>query len=209
MYVLFSMGDWRSLDSPDSEVDSCRIALLLLFHSTSTIINRPCLCRERMGDQSSTSKNRNRGFANNRVVSAQHIDLILNEPESTILHQGVTWWMLLRHLKRALTVILLALAFRAEYMPADAAIRYVVGMSVDDLNRQVQMPKREWMAAGAMTQAPKIGALVQKKTCPQSKGFSFMWHCPHKWKVVVEGGSLRTTKASLTNRNQWTRSSKI
>ena len=93
--------------------------------------------------------------------------------------------------------ILLALSFRAEHMPADAAIRYVAGMSVDDLNRQVQMPKREWMAAGAMAQAPKIGALVQKKTCPQSKGFSFMWHCPHKWKVVVEGGNLRTTKASL------------
>ena len=110
--------------STDSEVESCRIALLVLFHSTSTIINRPCLCRidERMGDQSSTSKNRNHGFANNCVESARHIlDLILNEPESTTLHQGVTWWMLLHHLKRALTVILLELAFRAEHMPAEAA----------------------------------------------------------------------------------------
>ncbi len=110
--------------SADSEIESCRIALLILFHSTSTIINRPCLCRidERMGVQSSASKNRNHGFANTCVESARHIlDLILNEPESTILHQGVTWWMLLHHLKRALTVILLELAFRAEHMPAEAA----------------------------------------------------------------------------------------
>ena len=110
--------------SADSEVESCRIALLILFHSTSTIINRPCLCRidERMGDQSSASKNKNHGLANTCVESARRIlDLILNEPESTILHQGVTWWMLLHHLKRALTVILLELSFRAEHMPANAA----------------------------------------------------------------------------------------
>ena len=103
---------------------------------------------------------------------------------------------------RPLTVILLELTFRAEHMPANATIRYVAGMSVDDLNRQVQMLKREWMAAGAMAQAPKIGALVKKKPGPQSKGFSSMWHCPHKWKVVVEGGSLRTTKASLIKLEQ-------
>ena len=110
--------------SADAEIESCRIALLILFHSTSTIINRPCLCRidERMGDQSSASKNRNHSFANTCVESARRIlDLILNEPESAILHQGVTWWMLLHHLKRALTVILLELSFRAEHMPADAA----------------------------------------------------------------------------------------
>ena len=110
--------------SADTETESCRAALLILFYSTSTIINRPCLCRlkERIPERSSSSKEKNRNFANNCIKSARSVlDLILNEPEATILHQGVTWWMLLHHLKRALTIVLLELAFRAEHMPADAA----------------------------------------------------------------------------------------
>ena len=38
---------------------------------------------------------------------------------------------------------------------------HVAGMSADDLNRQIQMPTLEWMAAGAVVQAPK--------TCQRSK----------------------------------------
>ena len=32
------------------------------------------------------------------------------------------WWTLLHHLKRALTILLLELAFRAEHMPSDAGV---------------------------------------------------------------------------------------
>ena len=110
--------------SRDPEIESCRVALRILFHSTRTIINRPCLCRleDRIADQSSLSKQKNRGSANKCVDAARSVlDLILNKPESTVLHHGVMWWMLLHHLKRALTVLLLELAFRAEHMPANAA----------------------------------------------------------------------------------------
>lgn len=110
--------------SADPEVESCRVALRILFYSTRTIIHRPCLCRldQHIADQSRSSKATNRGFANKCVDSARSVlDLILNKPESTVLHHGAMWWMILHHLKRALTVLLLELSFRAEHMPADAA----------------------------------------------------------------------------------------
>ena len=109
--------------SEDPEIESCRVALRILFHSCRTIINRPCLCRlDRIADQSSASKQKNRSSANKCVDAARAVlDLILNRPESTVLQNGVMWWMLLHHLKRALTVLLLELAFRAEHMPANAA----------------------------------------------------------------------------------------
>lgn len=109
--------------SPDPETESCRVALRILFHSTRTLINRPCLCRigDRIQDQSDSSKRTNRSLANNCVASARAtLSLILHKPDSTILHEGTMWWMLMHHLKRALTVLLLELAFRAEHMPSDA-----------------------------------------------------------------------------------------
>lgn len=109
--------------SSDPETESCRVALRILFHSTRTLINRPCLCRigERIRDQSDSSKRTNRSLANNCVASARAtLSLILHKPDSTILHEGTMWWMLMHHLKRALTVLLLELAFRAEHMPSDA-----------------------------------------------------------------------------------------
>lgn len=97
-------------DSPDPEIESCRVALRIAFHSTRTIINRPCLCRldQRNLDQSTRSKGTNRGFAGKCVDSARAVlRLVLYKPDSTILRGGATWWMLLHHLKRALIVILL------------------------------------------------------------------------------------------------------
>ena len=109
--------------SHDPETESCRVALRILFHSTRIIINRPCLCRiwEHIRDQSSSSEEMNRTLAKNCIDSARStLSLILHKPDSTVLHDGTMWWMLTHHLKRAVTVLLLELAFRTEIMPADA-----------------------------------------------------------------------------------------
>lgn len=110
-------------ESSDPETESCRVALRILFHSTRTVINRPCLCRveERIQDQSSSSKWRNISSANRCVESARAtLDLILHKPNAIVLREGTMWWMLLHHHKRCLTVLLLELAFRAEHMPSSA-----------------------------------------------------------------------------------------
>lgn len=124
--------DWKDGVSPpfevaspsqDPETESCRVALRILFHSTRTIIHRPCLCRigGRIQNQSSSSKRTDRSSANKCVDSARAtLSLILHKPDSTVLHEGTMWWMLLHHVKRALTVLLLELALRAEHMPSDA-----------------------------------------------------------------------------------------
>ena len=109
--------------STDPETESCRVALRILFHSTRTIIHRPCLCRteERMQDQARSSRWKNISSAHKCVESARDtLSLILHKPESAILREGTMWWMLLHHHKRALTVVLLELAFRAEHMPSEA-----------------------------------------------------------------------------------------
>lgn len=110
--------------SLDPETESCRVTLRILFYSTRTIINRPSLCRseDRIQGQSSSSKRQNLSQANKCVDSARAtLSLILHKPDSTILSEGTMWWILLHHLKRALTVLLLELAFRAEHMPSDAS----------------------------------------------------------------------------------------
>lgn len=109
--------------SQDQRIESCRVALRILFHSTHTIIHRPSLCRldQRIADQSQSSKRTNRMSANKCVESAQSvISLILDKPTSTVLNDGAMWWMLLHHMKRALIVLLLELAFRADHMPEEA-----------------------------------------------------------------------------------------
>ena len=109
--------------STDPETESCRVALRILFYSTRTIIHRPCLCRikERIQDRSSSSKGRSISSASKCVESARAtLNLILHKPESIILCEGTKWWMLLHYHKRALTVLLLELAFRAGHVPSDA-----------------------------------------------------------------------------------------
>ena len=109
--------------SSDPETESCGVALRILFYSTRTIIHRPCLCRtqERIEDQAHSSKWKNVNSANKCVESARALlNLILHKPDSITLREGTFWWMLLHHLKRALTVLLLELTFRAEHMPSEA-----------------------------------------------------------------------------------------
>ena len=123
---------WRAGLSPPFNIDmvsedlvteSYRVSLSIFYYSVHILINRPCLCRidERIADQSDSSKRTNRVFANKCVNAAQRaLSLVLDRPDSTILGQGPTWWMLIHHLKRALTVLFLELAFRAEHMPPEA-----------------------------------------------------------------------------------------
>lgn len=108
---------------PDPESESCRVALLILFHSTRTIIHRPCLCRldEAIAEQSHSSKRTNRTLANHCVQSARAVlNLIVTKSNSIVLTRGATWWMIPHHFKRSLIVLLLELSFRAEHQPAHA-----------------------------------------------------------------------------------------
>ena len=109
--------------SSDPETESCGVALRILFYSTRIIINRPCLCRieERIEDPARSSKWKSINAANKCVESARALlNLILHKPDSVTLREGTMWWMLLHQLKRALTVLLLELTFRAEHMPSEA-----------------------------------------------------------------------------------------
>ena len=98
-------------------ISSFNIALAIQFQCIRTVINRPSLCRH----ERTTFKESSRTAVSRCVGSARAvIDLILNSPAAALLHQGPKWWLLLHHLKRALTVLLLELAFRAEHMPSKA-----------------------------------------------------------------------------------------
>lgn len=128
--------------NPESE--SYRIALAIISHSTRTIINRPCLCRldRRILDQSLHSNHLNHVAANKCVSSARAVlQLISDKPHNAVLYQGTLWWMIVHHLKRAATVVLLELALRAEHMPAEAeniladakkAVNWLRGVAVSD-----------------------------------------------------------------------------
>ena len=48
---------------------------------------------------------------------------------------------------------------------------HVAGMSADDLNRQIHMRKREWMAAGAVVQASKIWGFGPEEDMSTIQGF--------------------------------------
>ena len=106
--------------SLDPTVEGCRVALKILYNSTLATINRPSLCRfePTLPKQSRSQSRTGHTSANKCIESAQCvIELILHKPESTLLRYGAMWWMLLHHMKRAVTVLLLELAFRAEHMP--------------------------------------------------------------------------------------------
>lgn len=152
--------------SSDPETESCRVALRIIFHSTRAIVNRPCLCRlnQRMTDQSSSSRQKNRGFAIKCVDSSRAVlNLILNKPDRVVLQQGASWWMLMGHLKRALTVLLLELSFRAEHKPGDASeILDEAKAAVNWLHIRASSDptaRRTWVTMSRLLQlaAPKVG----------------------------------------------------
>ncbi len=157
-----------NLDNPvqDLEVESYRIALGILSHSTRTVINRPCLCSldSRITDQSTHSNELNHAAAHRCVASARAVlQLISSRPYNVALHQGTLWWMILHHLKRAATVVLLELAYRAEHMPSEAedildeaktAVNWLRGMAVND-----PAARRSWVTLSRLLSlaAQKVG----------------------------------------------------
>lgn len=121
-------------------------ALGILFNVTRTIINRPCLCRldRLIAKQSDTSLNFNHDMANKCVHSAQAmLAFFSDEPELDVIYASPLWWAMHRHVKRAGTVLLLELAFRAPHMPSQSEQLLV------DAKKAVR-----WLRSMATTSAP-------------------------------------------------------
>ena len=164
----------------DSEVDSYRVALAIHFYSTRTLINRPCLCRldHRIHDQSQHSKSRNHAAAHRCVSSARAVlQLISERPHNAVLYQGTLWWMIFHHLKRAATVVLLELAFRAEHMPSEAgdilaeakqAVNWLHGIAAFDAAAH-----RSWVTLSRLLQkaAQKVGGDASEVVAAPSSQF--------------------------------------
>lgn len=109
--------------SHDPQTEPFRIALAIMSHSTRVLINRPCLCRidRRIANQSEESVRKNREAANKCVSSAQMVITYLpSKHDPRLLRWSPIWWMLLHHIARATTVLLLELSYRAEHMPSEA-----------------------------------------------------------------------------------------
>ena len=107
------------MDHPESE--PLRAALVLLSHSTRTIINRPALCRNERQflHQSDESMQINHNAAHRCVNSARAIlQFLPGGSNETNVNQSPIWWTLIHHIKRSAVVLLLELAFRAEHMPS-------------------------------------------------------------------------------------------
>ena len=107
--------------NPQSE--AYRTALGILFNSTRAIIHRPCLCRldRRIPHQSKNSHELNLDCANKCVHAARAILAHLPDRFNLqVFHSGPLWWLLHPHLKRACTVLILELAYRAPHMPSES-----------------------------------------------------------------------------------------
>lgn len=99
----------------DVTLASYNAALTLFFHTIRIIINRPCVCKidGRQVPEASRS-----AILRCMLAARKIITLLRTAPLSVLLHQSPMWWMLFHHHKRALTIIVLELAFRAEHMPS-------------------------------------------------------------------------------------------
>ena len=167
------------MDHPQSE--PFRAALVLLSHSTRTIINRPALCRNerQFSHQSDESIQINHTAAQKCVNSARAIlQFLPGGSNETNLNQSPIWWTLIHHIKRSATVLLLELAFRAEHMPSQA--EEIVADSINAVNwihsvGAVSMAaRRAWslLMQSLQSAAQRIGSSTAGliTTPPQSQG---------------------------------------
>lgn len=120
-----TLPDWLEPNTPSREAhtEAYRVNLAIMSHSMRAIINRPCLCSmdRRIAHQSDASVKENREAANKCVSSAQSVlGYLSNRPDPRSIRWSPVWWMLLHHIKRAATVLLLELSYRAEHMPSEA-----------------------------------------------------------------------------------------
>ena len=167
--------------STDPEIESCRVALRILFHSTRTIINRPCLCRlnERLANQSHSSKLTNRNFATNCVDSARTmLNIVISKPDHTVLRRGAIWWMVLYHLKRAIIVLLLELSFRAGHVPNNAEDILTEAKAALDWFRRIgstsPTAKQIWLVLGRLLHqaAQRVGGdTAEVMAAPEDPSF--------------------------------------
>ncbi|KAL8822312.1 MAG: hypothetical protein Q9191_006951 [Dirinaria sp. TL-2023a] len=112
-----------TIPSKDPRVESFKVALAILSNSLRTIINRPSLCsRDRLvPHQSESSVNADHDNASLCVSSARAVLALLpTEPNPQSIRQSPVWWTLTYYIKRAVTVLMLEMSFRAKHMPSEA-----------------------------------------------------------------------------------------
>lgn len=116
----------RVLDSQvqplDARNEPYQNAIGIFFSSVRMIINHPCLCRldRKISNLSDKSAEASRESAAKCVHLARAVLVYLsNEPDLRKNDPGPLWWMLHHHLKRAITVLLLELAYRSVHMPSE------------------------------------------------------------------------------------------
>ena len=146
-----------------------RLYLGFAYYSTSTIINRPALCRidDKIQRESERAKELNRTIAAKCVHSAMAIlEMLPNVPNAVGLYRVAPWWCLAHHLVQAATVLMLELSFRAYHMPNEAeeilqaakkAVHWLRAMSEADMAAH-----RAWKLCDGMLRkvAHKIGQTV-------------------------------------------------
>ena len=146
-----------------------RLYLGFAYYSTSTIINRPALCRidDKIPRESERAKELNRTIAAKCVHSAKAIlEMLPNIPNAVGLYRVAPWWCLAHHLVQAATVLMLELSFRAYHMPNEAeeilqaakkAVLWLRAMSEEDMAAH-----RAWKLCDGMLRkvAIKVGRTV-------------------------------------------------
>ncbi|KAL8792583.1 MAG: hypothetical protein Q9195_004806 [Heterodermia aff. obscurata] len=154
---------------PDQQFLRHRLHLGFAYYSTSTIINRPALCRidDKVARESERAKKLNRKIAAKCVHSAKAmLEMLPNVPDAVGLYSVAPWWCLVHHLVQAATVLMLELSFRAHHMPDEAegilqaakkAVVWLRAMSEEDM-----AALRAWMLCDGLLRkvALKVGWTV-------------------------------------------------
>jgi hypothetical protein len=99
-------------------------SLAFLYHSTTILITRPCLCRldRRIKKQSASSKAFNQDTALRCLESAKAIaQLLPDDPEFNIvaLYESGPWWTMVHNIMQSLVVLLLDISYEAQHFPED------------------------------------------------------------------------------------------
>ena len=169
----------------DPRVESFKVALAILSNSLRTIINRPSLCSRdrRVPHQSDSSVNDNHDSASMCVSSARAVLALLpTEPDPQSIRQSPVWWNLVYHIKRAVTVLMLEMSFRAKHMPSEAeeilkdakkAVNWLLSMASTSSAARLSWEKSSRLLRLA---APRIGGSTDDiMTAPlEQQSASFM-----------------------------------
>ena len=110
------------VQSLDARNEPYQNAIGIFFSSVRMVINRPCLCRldRKISNLSDKSAEASRESAAKCVHLARAVLTYLSgEPDLRKNDSGPLWWMLHHHLKRAITILLLELAYRSAHMPSE------------------------------------------------------------------------------------------